>query len=155
MRHIPTLVLLGGLAVLFVGCVSGAQSPPNEAQPLRHSLENTYWRLTDVGGLPAVVSDSAREAHLRFALDSAGGGRFAGSTGCNRLSGPYTRDGATMHVGPAATTRMACADPALGAQERGMLAALAATTRHSIEGDVLTLSSADGPLARFTATALR
>ena len=62
------------------------------------------------------------------------------------------RDGAALRVGPTATTRMACADPALGAQEQALLAALAATTRHAIDGDVLTLSGDDGLLARFTAT---
>jgi len=50
---------------------------------------------------------------------------------------------------------MACVDPAISAQETARLAALAATTRHAIVGDVLTLSDAEGPLARFTAEATR
>ena len=155
MRHIPTFVLLGGIAVLFAGCVGATQSTPNAGQAPQHPLENTYWRLANVSGRPVVVSDTLREAHLRFEVDSGGSGRVAGSTGCNRLTGPYTREGAGLRIGPAATTRMACVDPALGVQEQAILAALAATTRHSIDGDVLTLSGADGPLARFTATSMR
>jgi heat shock protein HslJ len=50
---------------------------------------------------------------------------------------------------------MPCVDPALGAQEQALLAARAATTRHSITGDVLALAGANGPLARSTATEMR
>src|SRR5215207_9854097 len=154
MRQVLALRLRAGLALLLVGCVGRAHSPGDTA-PRPRSLENTYWRLTEVRGGPAVAADSAREAHLRFVADSGGGARVAGSTGCNRLNGSYTRDGAALRFGPAATTRMACIDPAIGAQESALLAALAATTRHAIVGDVLTLSDAGVPLARFTAAAVR
>jgi heat shock protein HslJ len=155
MRQALALGLRAALALLLVGCVGGAHSAPGNAAPPSRSLENTYWRLMEVRGRPAVAADSTREAHLRFVADSGGGSRVAGSTGCNRLSGSYTRDGAALRFGPAATTRMACVEPAISAQETDLLAALAATTRHAIVGDVLTLSDAGGPLARFTAAAVR
>jgi len=147
MRQFIALGLPGGLALLFAGCVAST--------PSSLTLENTYWRLTEVRGQPAVAVDDAREPHLKFAVDSAGAARVAGSTGCNRLNGSYTRDGDVLRVGPTAMTRMACVEPAIGAQEAALLAALAATRRHAIVGDVLTLSDAEGPLARFTAVATR
>jgi len=154
MRQVLALGLRAGLALLLVGCVGRVHSPPGDTAPPPRSLENSFWRLTEVRGRPAVAADSARGAHLRFVADS-GGARVAGSTDCNRLNGSYTRDGAALRFGPAATTRMACVDPAISAQETALLAALATTTRHAIVGDVLTLSDAEGPLARFTAEATR
>jgi len=70
------------------------------------------------------------------------------------LAGTYGRR-TTIGDRPAATTRMPCVDPALGVQEQAPLAARAATTRHSITGDALTLAGANGPLARSTAAEMR
>jgi hypothetical protein len=70
------------------------------------------------------------------------------------LAGTYGRR-TTIGDRPAATTRMPCIDPALGAQEQALLAARAATTRYSITGDVLALADANAPLARSTATEMR
>jgi heat shock protein HslJ len=139
------LVVLALLALAAVpACVtspSGSSATP---------LESTYWRLAELSGRPAVGAGGAREAHLQFGQDSA---RVVGSTGCNRLTGSFTRDGAALRFGPAATTRMACLDPQLNEQEQAFLAALQATERHEIVGDTLTLVGRAGPLARLTAIA--
>ena len=49
----------------------------------------------------------------------------------------------------AATTRMACLDPQLNAQEQAFLAALTSTERHRIDGDTLVLIGRSGPVARL------
>ena len=131
------------LAVLFA-CTTTRTPPP--ASP----LENITWRLVELNGQPALPDPNQTTVQLRFEGDS---GRVTGSTGCNRLTGPYTKDGASLRFGPAITTRMACADPRLNEQEQRFVAALQATERHQIERDTLTLFSSTGPVARFASAA--
>ena len=124
----------------LIACATG--TPRSPASP----LENTAWRLVELGGQPALPGPNQNQPQLRFTGDSL---RVVGSTGCNRLSGSYTRDGASLRFGPAITTKMACVDQRLNEQETRFLAALRATERHEIQSDTLTLIGASGPLARF------
>ena len=78
----------------------------------------------------------------------ADGGRVSGSSGCNRISGGYSLDGAALSFGPLAGTRRACA-PALMELEQRFLTALAAATGYVIDREMLTLAGPDGPVARF------
>ena len=141
----PTSFALSMILALGVlaACTPGSSREP--AAP----LENTYWRLVELGGRPAVASEGPREAHLRFA-DSA---RVSGSTGCNRLTGTFTREGAALRFGQTATTRMACVEAPLNQQEQDFLAALRTTERHEIAGDTLGLVGPSDVLARLVATA--
>jgi heat shock protein HslJ len=139
------LVMLSLLALAAASACATSASRSSAAP-----LEDTYWRLAEVGGRPAIGAVGEREAHLQLGRDSA---RVVGSTGCNRLTGTYTSDGATLRFGPAATTRMACLEPQMGEQEQAFLAALQATERLQIVGDTLTLVGRAGPLARLTAVA--
>ena len=140
MRSTSALASLLALAAL-AACATRSSPPPTP-------LENTYWRLVDLGGRPAVGAGGQREASLQFVKDS---GRVVGSTGCNRLTGQFTHDGAALRIGPAATTRMACVDPQVGQQEQAFLAALNGTERHEITGDTLLLVGSSGVLARLVA----
>lgn len=100
----------------------------------------TTWRLEwlAAGAAPA-------RATLRF-----DGGRVAGSDGCNRLMGPATVDGERLALGPLAGTRMAC--PEGGAEAAAFGAALAQVRGQRVQGELLTLTGADGaPLARLRA----
>lgn len=74
---------------------------------------------------------------------------MSGSGGCNQFSGPYAQNGASLHIGPLAYTRMACADPAGNTQETAYFQALESTTRYSIERGRLVLYSGDQVVARF------
>jgi heat shock protein HslJ len=79
-------------------------------------------------------------------------GRVAGSSGCNRYTGPYTLDGETIQVGDLAGTRMACADPGLTEQEELFLTALEQAAVARVDGDTLELRDGDGDLlVSFTA----
>ena len=112
------------------------------------ALEGTHWRLAERGGQPAVVVEGPREPHLVFGADS---GRVAGSSGCNRMSGTYTRSAEALTFGPIISTKMACADDRLNHQEAAFQGALAATRRHRIAGDTLTLLAEAGVVARLVA----
>jgi heat shock protein HslJ len=75
--------------------------------------------------------------------------RVTGNAGCNRLTGSYQQQDRTLKFTGIATTRMAC--PQLDS-EAALLAALDATARWQIEGDVLELFDATGTsLAKFIA----
>ena len=60
---------------------------------------------------------------------------MTGSAGCNTFTGSVAIDGSTLEVGPLATTRMACADPAVGEQETAFLQALQATTGYTVDDE--------------------
>jgi heat shock protein HslJ len=110
-------------------------------------LENTDWRLTEVGGAPvAAAADTAKRPGLRLVAD---GHKVQGSAGCNRMMGTYQLTDSSLKFGPLATTRMAC--PSMQG-EQAYLAALGATTRYEIAGSTLTLFGKDGPVAKFEAT---
>ncbi len=109
------------------------------------TLENTYWKLIELGGEPVDAVEGRREPHLVLHPDQ---GRVAGATGCNRLSGEYRRDGETLSLGPLATTRMACV-PGHDLEPR-FLSALEATAGYRVRADRLELVDAAGEvLARF------
>ncbi len=50
------------------------------------SLTNTYWKLIELNGEPALLSDGERELHML--LDTEGN-RVKGLPGCNRFKGTY------------------------------------------------------------------
>ena len=139
----PSLPRAAALAALLAATACATAATPDAPMP----LGDATWRLVELGGRPAVgAADDV--PFLRFAVDSA---RVTGSTGCNSLAGPFTRDDTALRFGALASTRRACVDEARNAQERDLLAALAATARHTVHADTLTLLGADAPLARFVA----
>jgi heat shock protein HslJ len=73
-------------------------------------------------------------------------GRATGHAGCNTFRGSYTVDGEHLVIGPLATTRKACPDPAVNRQERDYLAALAATRSFAPSRSGLTLLADDGTI---------
>jgi putative lipoprotein len=147
-------IINGGGELLFSGgqaLAGDAARPVNlrltraGEQRISASLEDTYWKLVDVGGQPARAQPGEREAHLLL-LD----GLASGSSGCNKLMGRYivgTRNQLTL--GPMASTRIACS-PELMAQESALHTAFSRTGSYHIDGNTLELRDGDSVLARFT-----
>lgn len=105
-------------------------------------LEGTPWVLVSGIDLPQDVAVAMPTAFFQ-------GGTIAGSTGCNRYSGPYTLDGAALELGQLAQTQMACAPPA-DRVERDYTAKLARVTGWRVDGDRLVLvGDDDGVLLRY------
>jgi heat shock protein HslJ len=127
---------------LSVGCVTPA------GRASASLLEGRYWRLAELRGQPALPTPGAREAGLQFAADSM---RVSGSGGCNRVSGPYTREGPRLEFGPMISTKMACADQRLTEQESVFLSALSSVNRHEVTGDTLVLFHDNDRLVRLVA----
>jgi heat shock protein HslJ len=106
-------------------------------------LVGTDWVLTGYNnGTGGVVSAlEGVEVTATFGED----GQLSGSAGCNSYNATYTADGGTMTIGPAVSTKMACAEPAgVQEQETAYLTTLEGAASFSIRGDVLELLGADG-----------
>lgn len=113
------------------GC-GGAILPPSE-------LAGTSWTFVSIGGV-AVAPD--RPTSLAFEA-----GRLSGSAGCNRFSGRWSREGATLTAGPLMATRMACPGAAME-QESAFFALLRAPVRVEFPSDgTLVLTGEDGRTA--------
>ncbi len=111
------------------------------AEPANAPLVGTVWRLAGFSDNATARSALAgSNATVAFSSD----GRLSGTTGCNDLSGPYTTSGNAISIGPLAVTARACADPAMMAQERDLLDALAAAVAYEIRGDRLTMTDTSG-----------
>lgn len=137
-QHVPVLTHGAGKQAQLV--LQQVQLTPSAA------LENTYWKLAEVGGRPAQTQPGEREAHLLL-LD----GRASGGSGCNKLMGSYTHSAPdTLRFGPVASTRMAC-PPEIMAQETALVTAFERATRYRIAGETLDLLDGDTVLARFEA----
>ena len=75
-------------------------------------------------------------------------GNLTGNAGCNDYNGPYTISGNQITIGPLASTRKFCNDPAgIMDQETQYLAALETAATYQIEGTTLELRTKDGALA--------
>lgn len=143
MNALASVVSLAA-AGLLAACASAGT--PGANRP----LDGTDWRLVELTGSPvAPGAASSEEPFLRFDADS---GRVTGNTGCNLLSGPFTRDGATLSFGALITTKRACVDESRNQRERDFLAALERTRTHAVQRDTLVLSGdGGGVLARLAA----
>jgi putative lipoprotein len=108
-------------------------------------LENTYWKLTDLGGTPVIPVAGQPEPHLilNSVTRSAGG-----SGGCNRMTGQYELSGDSLRLERMLATLMACAG---GMEtEHAFLRALDQVRRWRIGGRQLELLDESGTaVARF------
>lgn len=114
-------------------------------------LSGTSWTVTGYNnGKQAVVSVLSGST---LTADFAADGTLSGSAGCNTYTTTYEASGESLTIGPAASTRKACAEPAgVMEQEAQFLQALETVATYRIDGDKLELRTAAGALA---VTALR
>jgi heat shock protein HslJ len=119
-------------------------SPPHHAE-----LFNTYWKLIELNGKPALpdrAAEQEREAHM--VLNEAEQ-RINGHGGCNRFFGQFTREGDKLAFTGLGSTMMACASGM--ENEQAFLLALGDTNRAEVSGQFLQLFKGDQILARFEA----
>ncbi len=128
------------LAIIGLGLVAGTglamaqgeatpgtdNAAPEAAAPLLAS-----WIAEDIGGTP-----SAEGVTSYVKLTDTGTAQ--GQGGCNSFTGHYTVDGATLAIGPLASTRRAC-PPAQMEQESKFFSGLEASKSYRIEDDKLVL----------------
>lgn len=98
------------------------------------------WQLVSHG--PASGQAAAAEdidAFIEFGPD----GQLSGNVGCNGFGGDYQIEGNTISFGAIISTKMFCEGP-VGEQEATTLAVLSESATFSLDGDTLTITSADG-----------
>lgn len=108
-----------------------------------NELTGTAWKLTTLVSAGTATSaivnaELGREAGFEFLPE----GRVSGSGGCNVINAGFTLDGNKISFGPAMSTMMACAEDVMR-QEFAFTQALEQIETFTLEGDTLTLSSAD------------
>jgi heat shock protein HslJ len=109
------------------------------------SLAGTSWTVTNVNNGRQAVVGVVTGSVLTIAFDEVG--RAHGTTGCNQFTAAYTTEGNALRFSKVATTRRACADPALDEQEKAFLRAIESVTSIRFEGDRLDLLDRDGAMA--------
>lgn len=146
MRHAHVRAVLSSSLLSFLACTPerGAMN----ANPGPAELENVEWKLVELDG--AAVPDTPPGAPT-LTLSSKED-RARGFAGCNRYTGGYELEGASLRFTAIATTRMACPDPT---PEASLLKALSATASWKVGGRTLELYDATPTLrARWTVTAI-
>ncbi|GMW05288.1 MAG: META domain-containing protein [Gammaproteobacteria bacterium] len=102
-------------------------------------LAGVDWKVTSFNNNRHAVVGVTGDAAITLSFRD---GQVSGSAGCNTFQAPYSSDGNRVQIGPAVTTRRACAE-SLMTQEQEFLAALASATTWSIDGNVLDMHRAD------------
>ena len=131
--------MLIGLGIVTIGLLAAACSSTGggstaAAGGTGGTLDGTAWNLKtyDVSGTATPVP-SGMVIDAKFA-----GGKVSGFAGCNVYAGSATVSGATLKIGPLATTAMAC-DPAVSKVETAYLASLAQAATFTATADSLTI----------------
>ena len=127
---------------------------PGETCGPRHSeatLENTYWKLTRLGGTPAEKGAGGHEVSMTLVGE---GRRVQGFGGCNRFAGGYELDGKRLQFKQMAGTMMACKEGM--EQEATFQKALESTVSWEIRCEHLEFFDAAGVmLLRFESRHMR
>ena len=124
-------LVIGLLAVLMLAACAGGSSASVEGQ----------WKLVSYG--PASSQTPAApdvETSIEFK-----DGQLNGNVGCNGFGGDYSVKGDQMEFGPVMSTMMYC--EAVAEQESGTLAVVQETAGFVLDGDTLTITSADGAMS--------
>lgn len=145
-------VVFGWLAsVLLVmtvfGCSGQYVAPTSKPAVSRTTLLNTTWRAAEINGSRVVFSPGQI---LDFSLVLQNG-RLSGSTGCNNITGSFTRNAFQLNFSSLAVTRRACS-PALMARERAFIEALRSTGTYTIsQGRLRFFNKEGGEVMEFIA----
>lgn len=110
----------------------------------RYMLDDTAWQLV-AQSAQSVTSAVDGDITLTFGADMGA----SGSGGCNRYNTQYTLTGGQITFSPVVSTRMACVDEAMNAQEMAFFSALEAGNYILITGDTLILYSGESTVLTF------
>lgn len=134
----PTLTTADGSSATFVN-VGAAEAPEAQAAP-EGDLPGINWQWIDLteGGVTTAIENPDR-----YTLALLDDGSYVFVADCNRGSGGYTLDGATLTLGPAATTLAACGPGSLSDTFIGYLGRV---TEYGFDGDNLLLTLDDGTI---------
>lgn len=137
-----SFVVRGGALTLR----SAGRQPLVRFRAQSQALAGTSWKvLAYNNGKQAVVS-VLEETKLTAAF--ARDGSLTGFAGCNNYNATYKATAPRISIGPVASTRKHCEEPAgVGDQEARYLAALETAATYRVEGSRLELRTSGGALA--------
>ena len=98
------------------------------------------WKLVSYGS-PTNPTPAAPDVDT--SIDFASDGTLAGNVGCNGFGGDYKVDGDKIVFGQIMSTLMICEGP-VGEQEAITLAVFTESAPFAVDGNTLTITSADG-----------
>jgi len=98
------------------------------------------WKLISYGS-PANPAPAAPD--IDTSIEFASDGTLTGNVGCNGFGGDYTVEGNNIVFGQIISTLMFCEGP-VGEQEATTLAVFTESAPFIVDGDTLTITSADG-----------
>lgn len=119
MKALPLAVVL----LLAVPACAGKTALTAEPA-IAASFAGGPWLVEAIDG--SAIADNSR-VDITFDPGDAGIGMASGKAACNRFHGPWKQTGATIKLGPLASTMMMCT-PALMVTEREFLRGLEAAT---------------------------
>ncbi len=136
------------------GAPASVPSAANPVSPLMTTpaassvmiLQQTRWKLVQLGGQPFIASKGGTEPWIVPHKDN----KFSGSTGCNEISGTYTLEQNALQFKLTGTTAVVCT-PEVTKQERAFALALLAARSYRIQGDTLQLLLGNEVLGAFRA----
>jgi heat shock protein HslJ len=129
-------ILIVLLAMVILAACTGSSAPSIQGQ----------WKLVSYGppGPSANQIPTATDVETSIEFDSEG--QMSGNVGCNGFGGEYSVDGDTITFGPVMSTLMFCDGP-VGGQETATLGVFFETATFTLDGDLLTITSADGTMS--------
>lgn len=147
---------VGSILCLIVSCMltvflPGCKTPVPVSNVPDASLEETYWKLTELMGQPVPrLETNNKEAHIIL----KSGNRIQGFAGCNNIMGAYeVKDKFLISFSGVASTMMACPDME---SEDTLKKVLEKADNYTIKGNTLSLNKARmAPLAKFEAVYLK
>ncbi|MFN8474653.1 MAG: META domain-containing protein [Anaerolineae bacterium] len=105
------------------------------------ALEGPVWKLESYADNSGQTVNALPNTNVTAEFKA---GRVNGNAGCNTYFAGYKVDGNKLTISAAGSTMMACADPAVMAQESAYLQALGKAATYQITGDTLAISDANG-----------
>jgi heat shock protein HslJ len=111
-----------------------------------NSLSKTSWNVTGYNNSKQAVVGTIAGTTLTMTFGDDG--TISGNSGCNTFSGQYSLNGQSITISPLASTMRACIEPeGIAEQETAFMAALEQAVEWFIQGDQLSLRTAENTLA--------
>ena len=129
------LVFGAALFVVAIACMPAA------------SLENTEWKVKELGGKAVQVENENQRPHIILRPASQ---QVSGFGGCNNFQGVYDLKDDNVRFRNMLGTLRACVDQAMNERERQFMDALSATTSFKLKGGTLELFDGSRVVARFS-----
>ena len=122
--------VIGLLALFVLAACAGGNSASVTGQ----------WKLVSYG---PTASPTPAAADVDTSIEFKSDGTLSGNVGCNGFGGDFKVDGDTLTFGSIVSTMMFCEGPG-GDQETAALAVIHESAKFVLDGDSLTITSADG-----------